>query len=289
MHRQPSHFRPALALAGALLVAAAAVGSVAAQEATEPEAPPFVGTPPAFFEIASVEHDPSGRLVASLAVPQAFELQRGRLTALVDGKLRYVREVVQRPPEPISVIVAIDVRGSMIGSPMEAARRAALDLVDRLNSGDQVAVIAFSDEPAVLSAFSTVRSSTVDTINSVSTGGSTALYGAVGSAAELFAQADTDEKVLVLLSDGLESGASVIGRDARIDAIMAAGASVYSFALQLQGEVDVGYLGALADRSGGEFSEVAGEQALGALFASLGQRLGADVAVTIEVAPLMIG
>ncbi|MEE8421767.1 MAG: vWA domain-containing protein [Dehalococcoidia bacterium] len=293
MHERLSLTHLAIALAGAVLVAAAAVGSVAAQVPPADPAP-FVPTlppppPPEFFDIASVEHDPSGRLVVSLSVPQEVELQRSRLTALVDGKRRFVREVIQRPPEPISVVIAIDASGSMDGDPVVAARQAALDLVERLNPDDQVAVIAFSDEPVVLSQFTTERATTVSTINSVVAGGFTALYGAVGAAADLLEDVDTDEKVLVLLSDGLDSAEPTVGRDESIAAITLSGASVYSFALQLQGEVDVSYLSALADRTGGEFSEVAGEQALGALFASLGQRLGAAVSVTVDVAPLAIG
>ena len=265
-----------------LLAAAFARGDATAQ--IPPPAPELP-----FFEIAALEHDPSGRLVASLAIPPETRLDANRLTALVDGQRRAVASVVQRPPKPISVVIAIDASGSMAGAPLAEAKQAALDLIDRLNDDDRVAVISFADTPQVLSTFTTSRASTIATIQSVIAAGTTALYGAVDTAAQLIAQADTDDSVLVLLSDGVDSGLTEVDRDQSIEAIASSGAAVYSFALQLLGEVDVVYLGELAGRSGGEFSQVAGEQALGALFASLGRKLGADVAVTIEVAPMAAG
>lgn len=242
-----------------------------------------------FFEIAAVEHDPSGRLVASLAVPPETELVGSRLTALVDGKRRTIANVIQRPPEPISVVIAIDGSGSMAGAPLAEARQAALDLIDRLNAGDRVAVVSFADASQVLSDFTTDRASTIAAIQSVAAAGTTALYGAVDASAALIEDADTDEVVLVLLSDGVDSGLTEVDRDESIEAIASSGAAVYSFALQLAGEVDVAYLSELANRTGGEFLQVAGEQALGALFASLGRKLGADVSVTVEVAPMPLG
>lgn len=272
----------------AVLLLAAALARESAIAQTPPVSAPVVAPLP-FFEIATLEHDPSGRLVASLALPPETKLELSRLTALVDGQRRMVAEVVQREPKPISVVIALDVSGSMQGAPLASARQAALDLIDRLNPGDRVAVVSFADEPQVLSAFTTSRAATIATIESVVAAGTTALYGAVDAAARLIADADTDDSVLVLLSDGVDSGLTAVDRAQSIEAIEASGAAVYSFALQLQGEVDAAYLGEIANRTGGEFSQVAGEQALGALFASLGRKLGADVAVTIEVAPMPIG
>ncbi|HJM88772.1 MAG TPA: hypothetical protein QF624_03980 [Dehalococcoidia bacterium] len=57
----------------------------------------------------------------------------------------------------------------------------------------------------------------------------------------------------------------------------------------MQGEVDSAYLDSLASATDGEFLSVAGEQGLSAVFASLGRRLGADVAVTVQVPPLSVG
>lgn len=263
------------------------VAVLARDGATAQTPPPTPALP--FFEVATVEHDPSGRLVASLAIPPETELELSKLTALVDGQRRPVADVVQRPPKPISVVVAIDVSGSMLGPPIAEAKQAALGLIDRLNPGDRVAVVSFADTPQVLSAFTTDRASTIATIQSVVAAGTTALYGAVDASARLIADADTDDTVLVLLSDGVDSGLTEVDRDQSIEAIANSGAAVYSFALQLQGEVDLAYLGEIANRTGGEFSQVAGEQALGALFSSLGRKLGADVSVTIEVAPMAVG
>jgi Mg-chelatase subunit ChlD len=261
------------------------LASAFAREHATAQTPP-VSAALSFFEIATLEHDPSGRLVASLALLPETKLELSRLTALVDGQRRLVAEVIQREPQPILVVIALDASGSMQGAPLSSAKQAALDLNDRLNPGDRVVVVSFADGPQVLSAFTTSRGATIE---SVVAAGTAALYGAVDAAAQLIVDADTDDSVLVLLSDGVDSGLTEVGRAQSIEAIGGSGAAVYSFALQLQGEVDAAYLGEIANRTGGELSQVAGEQALGALFASLGRKLGADVAVTIEVAPMLVG
>ncbi len=166
--------------------------------------------PGEFFEVAVIEHDPSGRIVASLAVPQTITLDPTRLTVFVDGLRQPIESVSQRDPVPISVVIAIDTSGSMDGTPIVAAREAAQGLVDRLNVDDEVAVVSFADQPRVLSDFTTDRSETLATIRSVTALGATALYGAVGESAALIAQADTETRVLVLLSDGVDSGVSAI-------------------------------------------------------------------------------
>ena len=245
--------------------------------------------PLAFFEIAAVEHDPAGRIVASIVVPQDVTLDRSRLTALVDGASQPVADVTQRDPDPVSVVIAIDTSGSMIGAPLAAAQQAALDLVDRLSALDRVAVVDFADAPVVASDFTTDRALTSAVLVSLFASGSTALYDAVGTSAQLLADAGagSQQLVLVLLSDGEDAGGvSTTDRDQSIASIAETGAAVYAFALGL--EADIEYLSALAEGTGGGFSEVADEQALGELFARLGSRLGADVSITVVVPPLPI-
>ena len=261
----------------AALVAVSLAGVAGAQQITD------------FFDIAGVDHEPSGSIVAELAVPQGVLLEPGRMTAMIDGVPRPVTGIKTDDPTPLSVVIAIDVSGSMLGSRLAAAQRAALDLIERLNADDRVAVVTFSTEPLVASEFTTNRAVTRSTLSALSAGGATALYGAVESSARLIEGAETEKKVLVLLSDGEDSGGSTVTRDQSIAAIGGSGAAVYSFALELETDIAVVYLNELATRTEGEFSEVADEQALGALFASLGRRLGADVSITVAVPPLAIG
>jgi hypothetical protein len=46
-----------------------------------------------FFEVAAIEHDPSGRIVASLGVPQSITLDPTRLTLFVDGLRQPIESV----------------------------------------------------------------------------------------------------------------------------------------------------------------------------------------------------
>ena len=273
MRIRPLGFAHALAFAavGALL----ALGVAAAQQAP-------------FFEIATAEHDPSGRVVASLAVPPDVTLEAGNLTALLDDVPHAVAEVTKRDPEPLTVVVAIDVSGSMAGEPLASAQQAAIDLIDRLSASDRIAVLAFAAAPRVVSDFTTNRAASESALRGLTAGGSTALYGAVNTAAQMLVEAQTEQAVLVLLSDGDDSGGvSGVTREQSAQAIVDSGAAVYAFALGSQ--ADAAYLASLADRTGGEMSAVTGSEALAALFASLGRRLGADIAVSVDVPAMTIG
>ena len=239
------------------------------------------------IQLLAIEHDASGELRLSIRTSSERSLISSRLTVLVDGVPRPY-EVQETDVIPLSVVLAIDTSGSMLGTPIEAARRAASDLVDRLRPDDRVALLSFSSSARLLRSFESERDEIHASLSSLVAEGSTALYDAVVAAVELLADREGDRKVLVLLTDGRDfGGVSSNNRDASIAEIRESGARVFTFALGANADVE--YLRALAEISGGAYQAVADDRALAASFQQLGGQLGSTGSVTVSVPPLSVG
>ena len=239
------------------------------------------------LQIVSVLHDPAGIITLTVTPPPNGSIAE-RFSALVDRVPATVSDVVVPTREGASIVIAVDTSGSMAGAPIASARDAAQRLVDRLDPRDSVAIVGFAAQPTVLSGFTTDRETTQAALAAVDAVGDTALYDAVALSSELLhARPDSAPHVLVLLSDGQNSGTDDSGRDASIAQVAADGAIVHAFGLG--GEADEAYLGALADATDGSYSGVASEEFLGALFELLGEQLSSTWRVEIAVPPLPSG
>lgn len=268
-------------------LAAFALALVLALSTLAVSAPRALGEGESLFDIVSVAHNPGGVLTVSVAVTDVGALQAERFNAFVDGIPAAAQARSAEESDPLSIVIAVDTSGSMLGTPLASAKEAALQLIDELDERDEVAVVAFASEPEVLSRFTSDREETREVLSSLVAEGDTALYQAVATAAGLFAPEDGGPSILVLLSDGQDyGGASSVTREGSINAVRD-GLTVYSFGLGAG--ADVAYLGEVAEVSGGRLWEVASSRSLGALFGELGTRLGATFTVDIAVPPLPLG
>ena len=112
-----------------------------------------------------------------------------------------------------TIIIVLDVSGSMEGDKITAATAATAEFLSRLDPNDQVALLTFSSDVVLLSEperVGDVAESLSQRVSSLIADGNTALYGAVCQATELTAQIQAaDEEAgesrlygIVLLSDG---------------------------------------------------------------------------------------
>jgi Mg-chelatase subunit ChlD len=240
------------------------------------------------LQVLSVEHDPAGAIIVTIRLDRDAHDALTDLTSLVDGLPRAVERVDTGEIQRAAIVLAIDTSGSMVGDPLTSARAAALELLRQLPSDDRVSLLTFSEEPRLLVRLSTDREAVRDALQSIEASGATALYETVNFAAATLTDAGDLRRVLVLLSDGRESGdLSSVDRADSLAAIADVAATAYVFGLG--DEADVEYLSALADMTGGQFWGVADDDALAALFAQLGGRLGATDIVRIATPPLAIG
>lgn len=115
-----------------------------------------------------------------------------------------------------TVILTLDVSGSMSGEPIRAATQSTAEFLGRLNPKDRVGLIAFNETPQVLTPISPV-SSVVERLKqqvlSLPADGGTNLHGAVCQAAELLRQEQAADRAkgenrlygIVVLSDGRDT------------------------------------------------------------------------------------
>jgi tight adherence protein B len=128
----------------------------------------------------------------------------------------------------LEVILAIDVSESMLPA-IEAAKAAAAEFVASMPADVPIGVETFADSVSVLTPPTTDRDLITLQIESITTGGDTALYDVVVGASQHFTPT-SQHKVIVLLSDGKDEGST-----ATLDNAVSASQGVQVEAISLTG------------------------------------------------------
>jgi Ca-activated chloride channel homolog len=104
---------------------------------------------------------------------------------------------------PVSLGVALDTSGSMIGEKIVAAQ-AALNrfLFDLLGAQDEVFLYRFDSRPTLVRGWSEDRRAIAEALGTVRPNGGTAIYDAVAEAVPLAQSGTRRKKALVVISDG---------------------------------------------------------------------------------------
>ena len=114
------------------------------------------------------------------------------------------------PREPLNLALAIDTSGSMAGAPVEAAKRAALQVIETLGAGDRLSLIHFSSQAASLFEGMLMdpegRRRAMQIVGSLRAGGGTDLSGGWFEAARCVSEViDREEATsgrILMISDG---------------------------------------------------------------------------------------
>jgi Ca-activated chloride channel family protein len=158
--------------------------------------PIFRGTGDAVRVFVTVT-DGDGRLVTSLTQPD-FEVRD-------DGKPQPIT-LFDNSPQPIRLVVMLDVSGSMEGN-LPLLRAASDQLFRRLRPNDTVRVGTFGNDVVISPAFT----SNVDELrrtlpDAISPNAPTPLWRAVDEALDSFGAEEEPRRVILVLSDGKDSG-----------------------------------------------------------------------------------
>lgn len=162
-------------------------------------------------------------------------------------------DVFQEASQPVSIVLALDVSGSMRRREMEVIASAQA-FASALRPQDQLAVMMFSDAAALVHDLSTDRAATREAINGYKTGGGTALYDAVSSAIARL-QRSEGRRVVVVMTDGRDENnpgtapGSIHTLGDVLEQLKQSGVTV--FGLGLGTKVDASSLSRMADASGG--------------------------------------
>ena len=191
--------------------------------------------------------------VAANADHQPVEMSADDLEIFEDG-VRQTIDTFQEAVAPISIILALDASGSMRPA-TDAVRDAAKSFVASLRAADDLALMEFSDEPALLHDLTKNRESTLEAIDQYKAHGGTALNDALFQAIARLKRAE-GRKAIVVLTDGRDENGPGTAPGSRhtIDDVFASirDVDVTVFAIGLGKTVDHAVLEKLARASGGE-------------------------------------
>jgi len=201
--------------------------------------------------------------------------------------------VISTPHETSSVVLAIDVSGSMAATDVQpsrlaAARQAATTFVNALPKDAEVGLISFSDTAHVNAPLTRDHKAMLGAIESLRANGGTAIGDGLGLALDQLmarpadAQGQRPPGLIVLLSDGR----STVGTDPmsvtarakqaniRIDTIGVGQRGVNPMiGRQYVGELDEQTLSAIASETGGEYFYASEAGQLQRIYADLGSRV----------------
>jgi Ca-activated chloride channel family protein len=148
-------------------------------------------------ELVSVDvtvTDASGRFVPNLRAED--------FTIYEDGKEQPVSQF-EAERVPVSLGIAVDTSGSMLGEKWDAAE-AALNrfLGDLLGPKDEVFLYRFDSRPTLIRGWTTDRRGVARALGNVRPSGGTAIYDTVAQAVPLTDSATHRKRALLLISDG---------------------------------------------------------------------------------------
>lgn len=113
---------------------------------------------------------------------------------------------------PVSLGIVLDVSGSMSGEKYVAAERALNRfLYDLLAPEDEIFIVAFSDQPDLVSDWTTDRRQLSNALARIRPRGGTALYDAVAEAVPMAQSGRHKKKAVVVVSDGNDTDSRTDG------------------------------------------------------------------------------
>ncbi len=115
---------------------------------------------------------------------------------------------------PVSLGIALDTSGSMVGEKIQAAR-SALDrfLYDLLDAQDEIFLYRFSNDPTLLQGWTSDRQLLSRALGRITPNGGTAMYDTVAEAIPLAQRGVNRKKALVVISDGNDTSSRTDIRD----------------------------------------------------------------------------
>jgi tight adherence protein B len=209
----------------------------------------------------------------------------GSFNVRENGRLVDKVEVVPlgRTSVPVGIVLVIDTSGSMrANGAIDQAKAAARQFVAQKQPNDQIAIVAFSDEPRLVTNFTADVGALNAGIDGLAAAGETALWDGVRLALGLFNDHPELQPNLVVLSDGRDT-VSKTPFDQVKGAALAAKAVVFTVGLQTPDFDEAGVRG-LAEATGGQYLLTTDPKALGTAYASVQRALQNQYEITYRSA-----
>ena len=244
--RRPGH--RARVLAAVMLGATLAAGPEFRPQAAAAQAP-------LTLRVEGVDARDRQRVAVDLAllggdgVPLA-DLSADAFTVREDGRAEELPiqalDAASDAQRPLSLVLALDLSGSMAGQALEDAKAAGRAVLAQLGPADRVALVAFADaialdatDPGRESPFTADKAAVAALMEGLQAGGNTPLYDAAYKAVTLAAAETGGTRAVLLLTDGRDevrggargSGSAVANEDSPVREANRAGVPVFTIGL----------------------------------------------------------
>lgn len=231
---------------------------------------------------ADSEAYPDVRLTVTVPAELLGEAQVASFVVTENGREAKVlsQDRLSQPEVPVDVVLAIDTSGSMKGASLEAAKHAAMEFVDAMQSPNRVAIIAFDTTAHVVQRFTDDDDALRTAILGLSAGGETAAYDSLVAAAKLAEEAGSNVKGVVLLSDGGDT-MSRTSLDEAVRKTRDAGIPVYAVSLP-SFEADPEALRMIASQTGGRQVALSDIAVLPALYRDIATEIQTSYVVVYQ-------
>jgi VWFA-related protein len=249
----------------------------------------FAGTvlaaDPVNIEIMAVEEQPGSMVLTVSAVDENGQpfpgLDPSNFNAWINDTPLIIKELhTETDREPASVLLLVDVSGSMAGERIQQAQVAINEFIGVLEPNDKVALMTFSSGVNLVQDFTTDHAALQAAVANFTLTNDTDLYDGVIDAAAKMNQTQGGRKLIVLLSDG-QANIATDKRDASIQAARDGG--VGFVALGLGAGTDRQYLGDLTKASGGSLIEAATPAELRQAYTNLAFAIRSQYTLVTEV------
>jgi VWFA-related protein len=194
-------------------------------------------------------------------------------------------EAAQDANVPLSVVVAIDVSGSMAGEPLARAKQAATQFVQDLAPGDEAAIVSFNSAITMAVAFTGDKGQLASGIAQLRSGGATALFDAVQFSAFVARSTSSPRRAVVLLTDGQNdtggAGAPGATEGGSVNAARDAGAPI--FTVGFGAAPDAEYLAEISTATHAQY-RAATTATVASVYADIAALLRAQYVLTLQSA-----
>jgi VWFA-related protein len=185
---------------------------------------------------------------------------------------------------PLTTMLVMDVSGSMDkNAKIDGAKAAAKAYVDQMRPEDQAGIMVYNTQVNYVQPLTKDHAVLTQAIDSIKTGGDTAMYDALIAAQEALKDV-SGRKAIIAVTDGLDNRSSHTPDDVISD-VSKNGLSISTIGLgdatsKAQTGLDEVGLKSLAQQAGGSYSLADDAQSLAALFQSYGRTLQSEYAIT---------
>jgi VWFA-related protein len=106
--------------------------------------------------------------------------------------------------DPLAMVVAIDISGSMKGEALQKARAAASNFVGRFEAADEVSLVKFDDQIELVHDFTRDKEAIVEAISTLRARNDTALYDVIGYSIDQLSTRQ-GRRAAIILTDGRDT------------------------------------------------------------------------------------